>query len=110
MTWLWEQDTPGLPVLTAQAKGQRELQERSPNPCRHNATVISKTYMIMSGCLSCSGPLFVLSGLFKLSPLFSLSHTCPFLRDKLQAACGRQCLCFQPEEHPLGGRACIEGN
>lgn len=109
ITCLWDQDTAGSPVLSAQAKGQRELRERSPKSCRCNATVTRKTYLNTSGCLSCLGPLFVLSGSFRLSHLFSLSHTCHFQREKLQVACGRQFLCFQPEEHPSGGRACSEG-
>lgn len=109
ITCLWDQGTAGSSVLSAQAKGQRELRERSPKPCRYNAMVISKTYLNTSGCLSCLRPLFVLSGSFKISCLFSLSHTCPFQRDKLQVACKRQFLCFQPEENPLGGRACSEG-
>lgn len=94
-----EQDTSGLAVCAV--KWQREQCERSPKPCRHSAMVISKTYLITPVC-----PAW---GLCALSSLVSLSHTCPWLGDELQAACWRQCLCFQPEEHPSGGRACIKG-
>lgn len=51
----------------------------------------------------------LLSASFSLSSLVTLPHTCPFLGDKLQAASWRQFLCFQPEEHPSGGQACIKG-
>lgn len=99
-----EQDTSGLAVLAV--KWPREQHERSPKPCRYNNMVISKTYLIT--------PVYPAWGLCALCILqsflwVSLSYTCPFLGDKLQAACWRQCLCFQSEEHPSGGWACIKG-
>lgn len=48
--------------------------------------------------------LWILQSLSSLLPF-----TRPSLRDRLPVACGKQWLYFQPEEHPSGGRVCIEG-